>query len=490
MEAFPIERARQRLGFTPATSVRGDIDVSGTGGIGGAVGQAILGGIELGIKYDLKQANTQLSESQRLAEEEINRMKIRIGDNLDPETYQKEYSQSLERIKEFAPKNRRGKTAYDLWLNKKTPRWQSGINAARESRVDDNWDAEAISQISALSRSGDPVKLLEFERFLNRRQIIDPIDKTKELKWRTAARVAQVQGQLSKLKTLGTAGNLEQFNIARKLVQTSGVFDSKDTLAELQSIDILEKRTKSKSQDINHELDMKVNEDFLSKVMNKNLLPDEIAGSRLDRGDPALFGAQAFIEPDILNQQAWMDYSKASVEAPPKKSTPSGIDTMTGVVLDWSKKKLFKEAAYRRLLDVRYKNKAITDNDFQWAIDKIENPYPQHLVPDIEAMIETNKQAVQSVIGGWFDRRRETEEEQEEIKQLNQNLLEWIDKKLKDEKEPTRQEIYQRSVQLRIQGEERSSTSIEIPKTLEEYDKLIAGSLYIDPETGKTYRKK
>ena len=42
--------ARQELGFTPSTAVRANIDIRGTGGTGGAIGQAVVAGIGLGIK--------------------------------------------------------------------------------------------------------------------------------------------------------------------------------------------------------------------------------------------------------------------------------------------------------------------------------------------------------------------------------------------------------------------------------------------------------
>ncbi len=82
-ETFPITQARQELGFTPSTAVRANIDVRGTGGIGGAVGQAVLGGTGTvqGILQKRQQmqddnSNTEADNMRTLADIEFEQFKL------------------------------------------------------------------------------------------------------------------------------------------------------------------------------------------------------------------------------------------------------------------------------------------------------------------------------------------------------------------------------------------------------------------------------
>jgi hypothetical protein len=58
MAKFGIVRARPKLGFTPSTAVRSNID-TGDVGTGGAIGQALVGGIGLGQKIKERQDKRQ-----------------------------------------------------------------------------------------------------------------------------------------------------------------------------------------------------------------------------------------------------------------------------------------------------------------------------------------------------------------------------------------------------------------------------------------------
>ncbi len=101
--------ARQELGVTPSTAVRANIDVRGTGGTGGAIGQAVIDvgteSIKLGRRFELIEAKTQLSESTVQSADEINRFFLELQGNDDPNTYGDEFNKLTERINAFAPKN-------------------------------------------------------------------------------------------------------------------------------------------------------------------------------------------------------------------------------------------------------------------------------------------------------------------------------------------------------------------------------------------------
>ena len=164
MAKFPITRAPEELGVTPTTAVRARLDVpvspvapvipTGEEEIGRAI--AGLGGAlaDLGIKYDITQAETQLSEFQRKANEEIDRLALSFNTNLDPETYRAEYKKSVDAIHFLMPSNRRAARGAQLWLNVKEPAWLEDVDKARFNRANDNWMAELFIKQAAIGQTG------------------------------------------------------------------------------------------------------------------------------------------------------------------------------------------------------------------------------------------------------------------------------------------------------------------------------------------------
>ena len=158
MAKFPIQRAPEKLGVVPTTAVRADLDVR-TGGqeLAGAI--AGFGGAiaNLGMKYYNIQATTQLSKAERLAVEEMNRLSLSFEGNLDPETYLKEYENSLKTIQASTGAvltNRRAAANFGLFLNSRQPRWEKSVNDAQKARVLDNRMGEIFDKLAAVTQSG------------------------------------------------------------------------------------------------------------------------------------------------------------------------------------------------------------------------------------------------------------------------------------------------------------------------------------------------
>ena len=159
MAKFPIERAPEKLGVVPTTAVRANLDVR-TGGreLAGAI--AGFGGAiaDLGLKWDIIQADKQLAEAKRLTRTEINRLNLSFQGNLDSDTYQAELDKSLGTIQRFTPKNRRASRVYGLWLEDRTPEWQKSVNNFRRARIEDNYRAEGFNLKAEAELTGDMTK--------------------------------------------------------------------------------------------------------------------------------------------------------------------------------------------------------------------------------------------------------------------------------------------------------------------------------------------
>lgn len=166
MAKFPIQRAPEKLGVVPTTAVRANLDVR-TGGqeLAGAI--AGFGGAiaNLGMKYYNIQAATQLSKAERLAVEEMNRLSLSFEGNLDPETYLKEYENSLKTIQASTGAvltNKRAAANFGLFLNSRQPRWENSVKGAQKARILDNRIAEIFDKQSEIRQSGIYGKFSEF----------------------------------------------------------------------------------------------------------------------------------------------------------------------------------------------------------------------------------------------------------------------------------------------------------------------------------------
>jgi len=151
--AFRIVRSQRSMPIPGKISADtgGSLVAQAIAGLGGAITQE-------GIRADIKQADTELSEAQRKAVEENGRLSLSYRDNLNPDTFQPEYDKSLAIIKSFTPKNRRAARVYNLWLNDRIPIWQEGVDKSRYARIDDNFRTEGWNLRQAAIEDGDFMK--------------------------------------------------------------------------------------------------------------------------------------------------------------------------------------------------------------------------------------------------------------------------------------------------------------------------------------------
>ncbi|MCK5020387.1 MAG: hypothetical protein KAS32_25345 [Candidatus Peribacteraceae bacterium] len=155
MAKFPIQRAPEKLGVVPTTAVRADLDVR-TGGRELAEAVAGFGGAiaNLGLRWDLMQASTQLNEAKMFAEQEHTRLMLALP-GLEPDEHVKEYEKSLKVQQSFMPTNRRAAGAYRQLLNNFAPQQELNVKDATKAKLKDNERAVGfISQRRAIE-SGD-----------------------------------------------------------------------------------------------------------------------------------------------------------------------------------------------------------------------------------------------------------------------------------------------------------------------------------------------
>lgn len=187
---FPIERARERLGVVPTTAIRADIDVrTGQEAIWAAV--SAFGGAmaDVGRRYDLKEANTQLSEYQRNVKNDNILRAQELKYEVDPAKYEAIFKAHAETQAGFMPTNKRALSAAIIWNNLQIPIQRQALIDAIEARGDDNWWADLFKQqqeVALGTRS-----MTDFQKFLARGIVIDrnnpseigrPLDKLQAVK--------------------------------------------------------------------------------------------------------------------------------------------------------------------------------------------------------------------------------------------------------------------------------------------------------------------
>ena len=408
-------------------------------------------------------------------------LEIRRLGELNPDVYQKDFEDTLARIEAANTGRPRAVRAGKLWLDGKSSIWNKQSVTAQIARSDDNWLTEYAGAVTKI-KQGNPGVLAEVESMIRVKQLGPrPLDKSKAAKLLATARTAQVEGELAILKQQGIAGDPDAFDEATKLVQRSGaVFDSEDTLAELRSIEMLQRFTDRKTKDLSAVRNLAVNEDFITQIMNKNLLPDEIQISPLPKTKVSL------TEGTFISKRDWIDYAADSYEPAPTFTKPVGHNLVVKTVTDFNRKKISKEKAYKELLDSRYVLRQIKDEDFFWAVDKLNNPYTHQTATDIKAITESNTEAMRKQGFNFIF----PEKDRERARDINTELIKWIDGKIKEEKTPDREAMVEKSAQLRANPPGKTPSQVASPKTKAEYKALPSGSLYLDPESGKLYRKK
>lgn len=231
------------------------------------------------------------------------------------------------------------------------------------------------------------------------------------------------------------------FAEARRLLPKTAL-DADQKVATAKFIESEQARVQRKTEDISFARKMEVNRDFVDRVFTQDLSPTEVAESNLD-------DKGGFKE---LSKKQWQTYVDGASDPEPTESQPESYINLTDTVLDFiaEKNQVTEESAYRSILDLRYRDQEITDTDFAWAIEHIKNPYPKPVATDIRTALLNNNTRLRGT--GLFDKLRFNKKEQAQARDVNTDLVNWVDTEIADGRTPTLQQMNERSAQI-IAGE-------------------------------------
>ena len=146
----------------------------------------------------------------------------------------------------------------------------------------------------------------------------------------------------------------------------------------------------------------------------------------------------------ISDADRWMKYIKGSYKDAPTKNSSEGHTISFAAVYDAATLQLSPKEAYDVLLQGRFIDMDITNEQFEWAVDKIENPYSRHTLEDLNATLKSNLEDFH----GWYD----SINDQERNRKVNEALISWVDALIKQDKIPSKKEMAAMSSAFRVGG--------------------------------------
>lgn len=458
MGQFPITEARQELGFTPSTTARADIDVrTGAGAVGVALagaGAAIIGKVR------------EKSERERLLEQ-------RTRANLDALSARRADEQRKSTAADI--KIMKGQTSPELWGEETARLVAAGNNiiagfdfspeeTAKQQIMSDGdlaslpktAFAEAVRVISKATIKMEEERLTDAFR-LRRDDIVQvKIDAIKT--WKSnGVSAPEIMLKLNAAEEAGTAlGKVDAVEAIKPLL-IAAIGDELDKLAGLEIL--RESLSQLKEDGILTEAESaqtdKVLGDWIDNYVAgrdkqaKDAIKLTTIETYSDLSDKILDRTLIFSDIDdsaLLKPEKtkWRTYIKGSYKDAPTQNTPAGQEKAYNATYDVATLQISPQEAYDALLETRFVKQSITDEQYRWGIDKINNPYPQPLLENVNTITTSNVEDFNRFFKGDKERNKKT----------NELLLAWVDSQVKEDKIPTKKEMHAMSSQFRT-GDDR-----------------------------------
>jgi hypothetical protein len=166
------------------------------------------------------------------------------------------------------------------------------------------------------------------------------------------------------------------------------------------------------------------------------------------------------------DKEKWAEYIKTQYKDPPKATKLDGQKSLVNAVFQANNTELSEQEALDLILNARYTDESVTDIDLAWAADRIKNPYPKHLIPEISAVIKDSEKEIKGPFG-YFSYH--TAASREKTARVTSGLLAWVDKELKAGREPNQEDMYAKARTLQY----GVSTSYTIGDTLDANGKVF-----------------
>lgn len=232
------------------------------------------------------------------------------------------------------------------------------------------------------------------------------------------------------------------------------------------------------------------------RVQNENIIQtsmgfaDELAKGTFTGDDVALSNLTK------KEKEAWQPIVEGARKDPPTESTLDGSNISIQTITDYATGKIGELEAINSIITERYENQSITDDYYNFAINRIKNKYPNDVAKVISGATEAAKSVVHQSGTGFFGKDWIDSNEKAKLVEVNTGLLSWIEAESKDGKYPSGEEIYIKVRELGISVKVPVATKTEIPLVIPKqteptyitndgaYDELASGTKFWDATTG------
>ncbi len=415
---FPVFYGPEKLGTVPNIAVPANINVStGTGVVGKAIGEFGSALLDLGIKYDLKEANTQFSKYKsdidgldQLRSQEV----LNAKDDNEVKAIYKKYEQQKEALKTNLTNNRASQVA-ELWDNTQTALNTKALFDDRRKKAIENDRTRIFEKQQEVLR--DPTKLAEFEKELARSILLDRDNPDDVGPTFTKLEAAKILADTRKMAEIGAITNLYgagQYEEARKAAKAAKLLTPRERESLINTIDTEERSVRLKIAAAE-----KIKYDETEKELHKQFIAGTLTNEENDRvfnaGESDVATHRAYdtilknkdlMDSDAILAEKWLNglLTKTDIQEAQKE----GRFRDSNVVASWVSrlgKGQFDAGAYDRALakvrEVRT-NKGKYDEVRLWLLQNAEDLGVQW--NDLRNKLETNMNAKGDAVGPHVSR--------------------------------------------------------------------------------------
>ncbi len=181
------------------------------------------------------------------------------------------------------------------------------------------------------------------------------------------------------------------------------------------------------------------NADAVATIQSYQEFSKPILNGEMTYDDTGNFRETRRTGEKISDADRWRQYIKGSYKEAPTQSTPEGHTVSFAAVYDVATLQLSPKEGYDVLLEARFVDQSITNEQFEWAVNKIENPYPKYVLENLKSTMKSNLEDFNRFFSADKDRN----------KKVNEALISWLDAQ---ESPPSKKEMFAMSSAFRAGG--------------------------------------
>jgi len=444
-------------------------------------------------KIAIAEGQSQASTAAVKASSTIKEMYAGLKANNDPSTYKDVYNKTVESLKDFSPESKIGQKSYNEFLERSMPQWESTVEIEGLQKTQANIEADYITNWSSAVAQKDLALSEELTNIAESTGVLTPQEAANQrLKGQASIEKAIKGDSIESIKpllveavTLGEKQDgLDVIGGSLNNLVKNGVLNKAEA-AEADKIlgDWLDNYTSGRKQKAKAAIRKTTTESY--EEMLPLLIDPSVAQERYQMVESSKMPKDA--------KEEWNKYIQGSYKEPPEATTRDGKQVANNAVYDANTLVLSPTEAYDVLMEARFIDRTITNEQYERSIERIQNPYPADTNEALRSASKRINDSIQNKGPNYYT----SQKDKERIVKAIDALEAWVSRQIGLGNYPTQEDIYLETRRLgaTIQIPDEITTSHEprtafppIPEkadptyvtTDEQYDNIDPGSLFYD----------